>query len=108
LRLPGRTPARSRLAKVAVEVTPRSREAGVVGRRGDALRVKVVAPPAGGRANKELVGVLAEFFAVRRGAVRVVRGASSRRKVVEIEGLGDAEVAAATASLPADEAGGGK
>lgn len=88
------------MAKLAVEVTPKSRKPGVVGRRGGALRVRVASPPEGGRANKELVALVAAFLGVRRGAVSVVRGATSRRKLLEVDGLVKSEVAAALARAP--------
>jgi len=92
------------LAKLEVEVTPKSRKPGVVGRRGGALKVRVAAAPEGGRANKELVGLVAAFLGVRPGAVTVVRGATSRRKLLEIEGWAERDVAAALAR--AADAGG--
>jgi len=91
------------LAKLEVEVAPRSRKPGVVGRRGGALRVRVASPPEGGRANKELVALVARFLGVRRGAVSVVRGATSRRKLLEVEGLAEDELAAALARAPGAE-----
>jgi len=91
------------LAKLEVEVAPRSRKPGVVGRRGGALRVRVASPPEGGRANKELVALVARFLGVKRGAVSVVRGATSRRKLLEVEGLAEDELAAALARAPGAE-----
>jgi len=66
----------------------------VVGPYGDAWKVRVAAAPEQGRANDELVRVLARALEVDRRAVRVVAGASSRDKVVEVDGL-DAATAAA-------------
>lgn len=91
------------MAKLEVEVAPRSRKPGVVGRRGGALRVRVASPPEGGRANKELVALVARFLGVKRGAVSVVRGATSRRKLLEVEGLAEDELAAALARAPGAE-----
>jgi uncharacterized protein YggU (UPF0235/DUF167 family) len=83
-----------------VEVAPKSRKPGVVGRRGDVLKIRVAAAPEGGRANDELVALVAAFLGVRRGAVRLVRGAASRRKLLEVEGWGEGELAAALARAP--------
>jgi len=91
------------LAKLEVEVAPKSRKPGVVGRRGGALRVRVASAPEGGRANKELVALVAAFLGVKPGAVSVVKGATSRRKLLEVEGWGDGELAAALARAPAAE-----
>lgn len=56
------------------------------GVNGDALRVRVHAPPVDGAANEALVAVLAEALGVPKGAVTVVAGATSRNKVVEVAG----------------------
>jgi len=54
---------------------------------GDAVKVRLAAPPVDGAANDELVRFVAERIGVARTAVRVVAGASSRRKVVEVDGV---------------------
>jgi uncharacterized protein len=59
----------------------------VVGRHGDAWKVRVAAPPERGRANDEVVGVIARALSVDRRDVRLVAGASGRDKVVELTGL---------------------
>lgn len=51
---------------------------------GNAYRVYVNSPAADGKANKALIDVLAEFFDVKKNAVRIVRGEKSRNKTVEI------------------------
>lgn len=64
---------------------PRSR---VVGPYGERLKVDVSAPPEDGKANEELL----RFLKAKLGApVALVRGASSRDKEVEVEGLDAAE-----------------
>lgn len=75
-----------------VEVTPRSSRPGVAGRRGKTLRVRVAAPPEKGRANKEVREVVASFLGVARGAVSLARGATARRKILEIAGLSAADL----------------
>jgi uncharacterized protein len=57
-----------------------------------ALKLKVAAPPVGGKANAEAERFLAELLGVPRSDVTVVRGASSRDKVVLLRGLEQAEV----------------
>jgi len=68
-----------------------------VGRYGDALRIRLAAPPVDGAANDALVELLAHLFAVGRGAVRIVAGQGSRSKVVEIDGVTSAHVRRLTA-----------
>lgn len=48
------------------------------------FKVKVVAPPEKGRANRELVELLASHFAVKKSCVRIIAGEHGRDKVVEI------------------------
>ncbi len=70
-----------------VHVQPRAGRAGIVGRHGDALRVRVKAPPVGGRANDEVTALLAHALEVARPAVSLVAGATSRLKRFRVEGL---------------------
>jgi uncharacterized protein YggU (UPF0235/DUF167 family) len=61
---------------------------------GGELDVWVTAPPAEGAANEAVLRLLADKIRCRRGALRLVRGQSSRRKLVHVEGLTPAEVLA--------------
>jgi uncharacterized protein YggU (UPF0235/DUF167 family) len=54
---------------------------------GDAWKLDLAAPPVGGKANDECVRFLAEVADVSRSRVRIVAGAASRMKAVEIDGL---------------------
>lgn len=56
------------------------------------LRVAVSAPPEGGRANQAVIALLADALGLKPRAVRLARGAASRRKTFEVEGLEEAEV----------------
>jgi uncharacterized protein (TIGR00251 family) len=58
---------------------------------GDAWKLDLAAPPVDGKANEECVRYLAEWAGVPRSRVRIVTGATSRRKVVEIEGMAQAD-----------------
>ncbi len=78
-----------------VHVHPGAGRTAVVGRHGDALKVKVGAPPTGGRANDAVVQLLADTLGVKVGTVAVVSGATSRSKQVRVEGITDEAVAAA-------------
>jgi hypothetical protein len=74
-------------ARLIVHVRPRAKRSEVAGRHGDAIKVRLAAPPVDGAANDELVRFLAEALGVPRRAVRLTAGLTSRRKTVEIEGL---------------------
>ncbi len=81
--------------RFGVRMQPRASRSGIDGIHGDALKVRVQAPPVDGAANAALVTVLAEALGVREGAVQVVAGLASRIKVVEVLGVTRAEVLAA-------------
>jgi uncharacterized protein (TIGR00251 family) len=59
----------------------------IVGRHGDALKVRVAAPPEGGRANDALVAELAKAFGVPPSSVALVAGPSSRSKRFRLDGV---------------------
>lgn len=79
-------------ASLVVHVVPRAKVTEIAGRHGDAIRIRLAAPPVDGAANAELVRFLAERLGVPRGAVTIVRGATARRKTVSIEGVDAARV----------------
>lgn len=81
-------------ARIDVFVKPRSSKTRVGGFRDGALLVAMAAPPVDGAANEAVVEAIASALAVRRSAVRIVAGASSRTKVVEIDGLSPDELRA--------------
>ena len=70
-----------------IKVEPRSSRKGISGLMGDAIKIRVNAPPAGGAANEELIEVLSEEFGIKKTSIKILRGISSRNKVVEIEGV---------------------
>jgi uncharacterized protein len=70
-----------------IKVEPRSSRKGLSGVVGDAIKIKVNAPPVGGAANEELIEVLSEEFGIKKTSIKIIKGISSRNKVVEIEGV---------------------
>jgi len=81
-----RVEARGASIRVHVHVQPRASRSEVVGLHGAALKVRLLAPPVDGAANEALVALLAELLEVPKRDVRIVHGATSREKVVEIDG----------------------
>jgi uncharacterized protein len=79
------------MARVAVIVSPGASRSEIVGRQGDAWKVRVAAPAERGRANSALVGLLAAALNVPRRDVSVVSGQAGRRKTLEIAALDTAE-----------------
>ncbi|HJW83202.1 MAG TPA: DUF167 domain-containing protein [Anaerolineae bacterium] len=71
----------------AVRTLPRSGRDEVSGVQGDALKVKLAAPPVEGAANAALIELLARQLGVRKSAVAIVGGIRSRNKVVRVEGI---------------------
>jgi uncharacterized protein (TIGR00251 family) len=79
-------------ARFAVRALPRASRTELAGAYGEALRVRLAAPPVEGAANAELVAFLAKMLGVPKSAVRVVQGARGRDKVVDVEGLSAQQV----------------
>jgi len=82
-----------------VRVVPKAKRTGILGVSGDALKVAVAAPPEKGEANRELVELLATTFQVAKSRVQVVRGGSSRNKVVELALPGEAALQRLSSAL---------
>jgi len=68
-------------------VQPRASSNGVAGVHGDAVKVRLTAPPVEGAANEALVLLLSDTFHIPARAVTIVTGLSSRTKIVELEGV---------------------
>lgn len=73
--------------RFSVRVQPRASSTEIVGIHGDALKIRLSAPPVDGAANDALVDFLASVFNVPRRDVRILAGESARSKVVEIRGI---------------------
>ncbi len=67
-----------------LHIQPRARAPGIDGLHGGRLRVRLAAPPVDGKANDELVGLLALAFDLPRRAVKITHGAQASAKTVEI------------------------
>ncbi len=74
-----------------IKVEPRSSRAGIVGPYGDALKVKLTSPPVEGKANKELIDVLAKGFGITKKDIEIIAGQSSKNKIVKLNGVGSAD-----------------
>ncbi|MDZ7262015.1 MAG: DUF167 domain-containing protein [candidate division KSB1 bacterium] len=69
---------------IEVKVIPNARK-NQVSEEGRGLKVHVKAPAVGGKANKAVIEVLADFFKVNQSAIKIIRGQKSRKKVVEVD-----------------------
>ena len=79
-------------ARINVRLTPRGGRDAITRWDGATLHVRVAAAPAENAANQAMTRLIAKRARVPAGAVRVVSGATSRLKVVEVRGLEDAEL----------------
>jgi uncharacterized protein (TIGR00251 family) len=75
------------VAKLAVRVQARARRDEIAGERAGSLLVRVTAPPVDGEANAAVCRLLAARLGLAPGRIAVVRGASSRDKLIEIDGI---------------------
>lgn len=71
---------------LTLHVQPGAKRSEVAGLHGDALKVRLAAPPIEGRANEALMRFVADQFAVPLRNVELVRGAQSRHKMVKVTG----------------------
>ena len=78
--------------RLRLRVAPGAAKAAVVGRHGDAWKVRVAAAPERGKANDAVLELLAETLALPRANVTLVSGGGSRDKVVELAGLAPEEI----------------
>jgi uncharacterized protein (TIGR00251 family) len=78
--------------RLRLRVSPGARSAGVVGRHGEGWKVRVAAPPEGGRANEAVVRLLADAVSLPRDAVTLVSGHGARDKIVQLAGLDSTQV----------------
>ncbi|MEX0800261.1 MAG: DUF167 domain-containing protein [Dehalococcoidia bacterium] len=80
------------MARLKLHVTPGAREERILGWRDDVLRLKVRAVAEKGRANEAAIRLLARRLGLPPSSVSIVRGATSRDKLVEVEGLTPAQL----------------
>ncbi len=71
---------------LTLHVQPGAKRSEVAGLHGDALKVRLAAPPIEGRANEALLRFIAELFGVPLRNVELLRGAQSRHKMVRVSG----------------------
>jgi len=88
--------------RLRLRVSPGAGRAQIVGRHGDAWKVRVTAAPEQGRANEAVLRLIADALVLPRDAVVLVSGHGGRDKIVELTGLGPAlaERRLASASVP--------
>jgi uncharacterized protein (TIGR00251 family) len=71
--------------KIKVRVIPKSSQKMVQSELDGSLKVKLTAAPEKGKANKQLIEVLAEHYHISKSKIKILKGTTSKDKVLEIE-----------------------
>jgi uncharacterized protein len=90
------------MTDISIRLQPRARRDEVLGERGGAIVVRVAAPPVDGKANAALCALVARAAGVSASRVEVVRGQTSRDKVVRVDGVSGPTLRTALLSQRAD------
>lgn len=83
-----------RFVRLTVHLQPGAKSTGCAGLHGEALKIRVAAPPTEQRANRMLLQFLGESLRIAANRMRIVRGEKSRDKVIEIDTVDDALIVA--------------
>lgn len=78
--------------KISLRVYPSASRKEVVGFVDGVLRVKVAASPIKGKANRELITFLSRLLGIGKGHINIIKGHTTRNKVVAIDGLSQEEI----------------
>jgi uncharacterized protein len=78
--------------RLEVSVQPRSSRNQVVGEQNEVLKIKLTAPPVEGEANAALVDFLSNYLKLPRKDIKLIKGETSRHKIIEIMGLSSEEL----------------
>jgi len=87
---------------VNIYVQPRASKNGFAGIHGDALKIRITAPPVDGRANSMIIATLAKLFHISKSDISLSSGRQSRNKRFCITGLTLADVIAVFEEVPLD------
>jgi uncharacterized protein len=77
---------------LSLHVQPSAKKTEVVGQHGDALKIRLAAPPAEGKANECLLAYVAEALNIPKRQVRWISGLRSRNKRIAVEGMTAEEI----------------
>ena len=72
--------------KVSVKVQPKASKNDVIDNKDGSFKVYLKSAPTDGKANKELIALLADYFKVKKQGINIITGNRSRKKIVEISG----------------------
>jgi uncharacterized protein (TIGR00251 family) len=74
-------------AKISVHVYPNATGNEITGLINGVLRVRISAPPAKGKANKELLAFLCQRLALNKDRIDIIKGHTTRNKIIAIDGM---------------------
>ena len=92
-------------AKISLRVYPGAGRSEVVGFTDGVLQVRVAAPPVKGQANKKLLALLSQVLVVGKGALTIVKGHTSRNKVIVVDGLSQEDIMKRLSPKPSSSGG---
>jgi uncharacterized protein (TIGR00251 family) len=78
-------------ARISLKVYPNAPKNEVLDSTEGVLRVRIAAPPVRGKANRELLSFLSQLLGVRQSSLAIIKGHTSRSKVVAVSGLSHEE-----------------
>ena len=70
--------------KISVKVIPRSSRVSVLKITSTEYKIKLIASPADGKANQQLIEILADYFGVAKTCIEILKGQTARNKIIEI------------------------
>lgn len=73
--------------KLSITVKTNARKAGVEKRPDGSYHVCVNAPPVEGKANKEVIEILAEYFSLPKRSIQIIRGRAGKKKLIEVKSV---------------------
>ncbi len=79
-------------ARISVYVQPRAAKTNIAGMHDGCVKIRLAAPPVDGAANAALIEFVAGQLDIAKSRVRIVTGLSSRRKVLEVDGVSAAQL----------------
>jgi len=77
-----------------IRVIPRASRCELAGIQGDALKLRITAPPVEGAANKECVRFLSDILGVKKSQITIIAGHRSKNKKVSISGINREDIEA--------------
>lgn len=73
--------------KLSITIIPNAKQTEAVGWEGQTLKIRVAAPPLEGKANKELIRIMAELCDCAPSEISIIKGLASRQKVLEVPNM---------------------